>query len=124
MGQPCPFRRSGWPTLAILFYARVGHFSQIPLDNPVTTLVYYPRKEVRLAFRETPLTTQNLTFQETSMPTNRSVGRFTATQEKARSAATQENDRPAVTHKKDRSNLCAFTFADGRHCRTPRRSYT
>ncbi len=22
---------------------------------------------------------------------------------------------------KDRSNLCAFTFADGRHCRTPRR---
>ncbi len=23
---------------------------------------------------------------------------------------------------KDRSHLCAFTFADGRHCRTPRRS--
>jgi hypothetical protein len=23
---------------------------------------------------------------------------------------------------KDRSGLCAFTFADGRHCRTPRRS--
>ena len=49
------------------------------------------------------------------MSTNRSVGRFTATQEKVRSAATP---------KKDRSALCAFTFADGRQCRTPRRSYT
>jgi len=57
------------------------------------------------------------------MSTNRSVGRFTATQEKVRSAATQENDRSAVTHNKDRSGLCAFTFADGRQCRTPRRSY-
>jgi hypothetical protein len=47
------------------------------------------------------------------MSTNRSVGR---------SAAAQQNDRSAVTHKKDRSGLCAFTFADGRHCRTPRRS--
>src|SRR6266478_465250 len=26
----------------------------------------------------------------------------------------------AVTHKNDRSCLCAFTFADGRRCRTPR----
>ncbi len=49
------------------------------------------------------------------MSTNRSVGR---------SAVTQENDRSAVTHKKERSGLCAFTFADGRQCRTPRRSYT
>jgi hypothetical protein len=56
------------------------------------------------------------------MSTNRSVGRSTATQENDRSAATQENDRPAVTRKKDRSGLCAFTFADGRQCRTPRRS--
>jgi len=74
------------------------------------------------------------------MSTNHSVGRFTATQEKDRSAATQGNDRSAVTHKadrskitqkvdrsaatpkKDRSGLCAFTFADGRQCRTPRRS--
>src|SRR5258708_9016766 len=47
------------------------------------------------------------------MSTNRPVGH---------SAATQENDRSAVTHKKDRSRLCAFTFADGRQCRTPRRS--
>ena len=38
------------------------------------------------------------------MSTNRSVGRLTA------------------TNKKDRSGLCAFTFADGRQCRTPRRS--
>jgi hypothetical protein len=38
------------------------------------------------------------------MSTKRPVGRFTA------------------THKKDRSGLCAFTFADGRQCRTPRRS--
>jgi hypothetical protein len=58
------------------------------------------------------------------MSTNRSVGRSTATQEKVRSTATQENDRSAVTSKKDRSGLCAFTFADGRQCRTPRRSYT
>jgi len=47
------------------------------------------------------------------MSTNNSVGR---------SAAAQENDRSAVNHKKDRSRLCAFTFADGRQCRTPRRS--
>jgi hypothetical protein len=38
------------------------------------------------------------------MSTNRSVG------------------RSAVTHKKDRSGLCAFTFVDGRQCRTPRRA--
>ena len=25
---------------------------------------------------------------------------------------------------KDRTRLCSFTFADGRQCRTPRRSYT
>jgi hypothetical protein len=56
------------------------------------------------------------------MSTNRSVGRFTATQEKVRSTAKQENDRSAATPKKDRSGLCAFTFADGRQCRTPRRS--
>jgi hypothetical protein len=56
------------------------------------------------------------------MSTNRSVGRLTATQEKVRPTATQVNDLSAVTHKKDRSNLCAFTFADGRRCRTPRRS--
>ena len=30
--------------------------------------------------------------------------------------------RSASTSKKDRSRLCAFTFADGRQCRTPRRS--
>jgi hypothetical protein len=36
-----------------------GDFSsQFPIDNQVTTLVHYPRKVVRLAFRETPLTTQ------------------------------------------------------------------
>ncbi len=35
-----------------------GDFSsQFPIDNPVTTLLHYPRKVVRLAFRETPLTT-------------------------------------------------------------------
>ncbi len=36
------------------------------------------------------------------MSTNRSVDRF------------------AATHKNDRPCLCAFTFADGRRCRTPR----
>ena len=30
--------------------------------------------------------------------------------------------RLTATHKKDRSRLCAFTFADGRQCRTPRRA--
>ncbi len=35
-----------------------GDFSsQFPIDNPVTTLLHYPCKVVRLAFRETPLTT-------------------------------------------------------------------
>ena len=47
------------------------------------------------------------------MSTNRSV---------YRSAVTHKVDRSAVTHKKDRSGLCSFTFADGRRCRTPRRS--
>jgi hypothetical protein len=27
--------------------------------------------------------------------------------------------RLTATHKKDRSRLCAFTFADGRQCRSP-----
>jgi len=56
------------------------------------------------------------------MSTSNSVGRLTATNEKVRLTATQENDRSAATHKKDRSRLCAFTFADGRQCRTLRRS--
>jgi len=43
------------------------------------------------------------------------VGRLTAT-------ATPKVARFTATHKKDRSGLCAFAFADGRHCRTPRRS--
>jgi len=47
------------------------------------------------------------------MSTNRSVGRLTATQDK---------NRIADTHKKDRSGLCSFTFADGRQCRTPRKT--
>ena len=36
---------------------RVGGSSKFLIDNPVTTLVHYYREEVRLAFRETPLTT-------------------------------------------------------------------
>src|SRR5712692_4963840 len=65
------------------------------------------------------------------MSTSNSVGRLTATNEKIRLTATnekvhltatQENDRSAAIFKKDRSRLCAFTFADGRQCRTPRRS--
>jgi hypothetical protein len=27
----------------------------------------------------------------------------------------------SINHSKDRASLCSFTFADGRHCRTPRR---
>ena len=55
------------------------------------------------------------------MSTSKSVGRVTATNEKVRLTATQENGRSAATSKKDRSRLCAFTFADGRQCRSPRR---
>src|SRR5260370_1270224 len=47
------------------------------------------------------------------MSTSKSVGR---------SAATFKVGRLTATNKKDRSRLCAFTFADGRQCRTPRRS--
>jgi hypothetical protein len=48
------------------------------------------------------------------MSTSKSVGRLTAT---------QENDRSTSKSKKDRSpNMCAFTFADGRQCRSLRRS--
>ena len=52
----------------------------------------------------------------------RKEDRLTATQEKVRSTAMQENGRSAATQKKDRSGLCAFTFADGRQCRTPHHS--
>src|SRR2546430_10423453 len=33
-------------------------YPEMPINNPVTTMVHYPRKVVRLAFRETLLTTQ------------------------------------------------------------------
>ena len=36
--------------------------------------------------------------------------------------STRSVDRSTVTPKKDRAGLCSFTFADGRHCRTPRYS--
>ena len=48
------------------------------------------------------------------MSTNRSVGRFTAKREKGRSASKSKKDRS--------TNLCAFTFADGRQCRSLRLS--
>jgi len=37
-------------------------------------------------------------------------------------SANRSVDRSAVAHEKDRSGLCAFTFADGRQCRMPRRA--
>jgi len=46
------------------------------------------------------------------MSTNRSVGRITATNARVRSASKAKKDRSP--------NLCVFTFADGRQCRTPR----
>jgi hypothetical protein len=46
------------------------------------------------------------------MSTNRSVGRITATNARVRSASKAKKDRSP--------NLCIFTFADGRQCRTPR----
>ncbi len=49
------------------------------------------------------------------MSTNHSVGPDLV-------GATRKVDRSAVKPKKDRSGLCSFTFADGRRCRTPRRS--
>jgi hypothetical protein len=46
------------------------------------------------------------------MSTNRSIGRSASTQAKVRSTSKSKKDRS--------TNLCAFTFADGRQCRTPR----
>ncbi len=46
------------------------------------------------------------------MSTKRSAGPGVPTQETRRSAATRKKNRS--------TNLCAFTFADGRQCRTPR----
>src|SRR5260370_13450556 len=46
------------------------------------------------------------------MSTKRSAGPGVPTQETRRSAATRKKDRS--------TNLCTFTFADGRQCRTPR----
>src|SRR6267154_5304573 len=40
------------------------------IDKPVTALVHYPRKVVRLAFRETPLTTQIFHFWRLPCPLN------------------------------------------------------
>jgi hypothetical protein len=58
------------------------------------------------------------------MSTNHSVGPdlVGALPKVGRLTATQKNDRFTAANKKDRSGLCAFAFADGRHCRTPRRS--
>ena len=36
--------------------------------------------------------------------------------------STRSADRSTVTPKKDRAGLCSFTFADGRHCLSPRYS--
>jgi len=54
----------------------VGIFFAFPIDNPVTTLLHYSRKEVRLAFREAPpydLQLETL-IQETFMSSGNSVG--------------------------------------------------
>jgi len=41
-------------------FIRSGYSSQIAIDDPVTTLLHYSRKVVRLAFRETPLTSSQI----------------------------------------------------------------
>ena len=38
------------------------------------------------------------------------------------SISTQRSDRSALARPKNRAGLCSFTFADGRHCLTPRSS--
>jgi hypothetical protein len=48
--------------------------------------------------------------------------RCAVTLEVDRFAVTLEKDCRAVSSKKNRANLCSFTFADGRRCRTPRSS--
>ncbi len=48
------------------------------------------------------------------MSTSKSVGRLTATNEKVRSTSKSKKDRSV--------NMCAFTFADGRQCRSLRLS--
>src|SRR6266571_66169 len=45
-------------------------FFEMYIDNPVTTLLHYLRKVVRLAFRETPLTTQVFLFWRLPCPRN------------------------------------------------------
>src|SRR6266567_8889051 len=45
-------------------------FFEMYIDNPVTTLLHYLRKVVRLAFRETPLTTQIFLFWRLPCPRN------------------------------------------------------
>ncbi len=58
------------------------------------------------------------------MSTSNSVGPdlVGATPKVVRSAATFKVGRLTATNKKDRSRLCAFTFADGRQCRSLRLS--
>jgi len=58
------------------------------------------------------------------MSTNHSVGPdlVGTTHKVGRLTATPKVARFTGTPKKDRSGLCAFAFADGRQCRTPRRS--
>ena len=50
-----------------------------------------------------------------------SFDRSAVTIEKTRYARTSETDRTAHIRQRDRCDLCSFTFADGRQCRTPRR---
>jgi hypothetical protein len=96
-------------------------------------MIYYRLLRSAPTALDAPYTDSNLSFQETSMSTNHSVGpdlvgalpkvgRLTATQKNDRLTATPKVARFTAANKKDRSGLCAFAFADGRHCRTPRRS--
>ena len=56
MANLIPKPAAGRPALG--FFEGGDFSSQFPIDNPVKTLLHYPRKVVRLAFRETPLITQ------------------------------------------------------------------
>ena len=42
--------------------------------------------------------------------------------DKDRTVVTRERNRSALAREKDRSALCSFTFADGRHCLSPRQT--
>src|SRR6266446_10057044 len=68
--KPCGNSGSGGPEGTPESIDAGMRFLEVLIDNPVTTLLHYSRKVVRLAFRETPLTTQIFHFRRLPCPRN------------------------------------------------------